>query len=111
MHCQNLRHSGAKLRDAARGAGGERGTYENELKRMQAHAKGDPSEMGKLSDKLTKNAEEMDRVREEKIRIKRTRACASPSMQFIGPAVYSRKLTIQFCDLQDTLREGCPCAA
>jgi chromosome segregation ATPase len=41
---------------------------ENELKRMQAHAKGDPSETGKLSDKLAKNAEEMDRVREEKVR-------------------------------------------
>ena len=40
---------------------------ENELKRMQAQAKGDPSEMGKLSDRLAKMAEEMDTVREAKV--------------------------------------------
>ena len=41
---------------------------ENELKRMQAQAKGDPTEMGKLSDRLKMNAEEMDRIRQEKVR-------------------------------------------
>lgn len=41
---------------------------ENELKQMQASARGDPSEMSKLSQKLQKTATEMDKLRQEKVR-------------------------------------------
>jgi hypothetical protein len=41
---------------------------ENDLKRMQAHAKGDPSDMAKLSTKIEKQSEEMEGLRKEKVR-------------------------------------------